>query len=411
MLPPELTRARRRGDRLSITPLSAAELTRARELARELMALASASIGQSREQLQVGFRGVRHSAKERKLRLGLQHLIEARLEFAGAPSAEAERLRRALFLRAAEERRSLADHQAFDAETVVARVGGELGMPPEELERRLYGDLKGAQEVRGAVLPSPEQLIEQYETAQAQAVLLRAVRLEADLHGADADAYRELFRKLKFRQLLFRIERLPNAGYRLHIDGPLSLFGPTTKYGIELALSLPALLGCGQLDLKADVRWGKRRDALRFELQQRAPGRAERAALRSEVAELLEQIAALDSGWQAAPCAELIDLTDRGGGVLVPDIELRPPPQTPRQAGTGEASRVLVEVLGYWSRDAVFQRIEAASQGLAQRLLLVASSRLRVSEELLESSDHASLYVYKGTINPRTLLRKAEDLL
>jgi hypothetical protein len=43
--------------------------------------------------------------------------------------------------------------------------------------------------------------------------------------------------------------------------------------------------------------------------------------------------------------------------------------------------------------------------------LFVVSSRLRVSEDVLEDADEAALYVYKGRINPRTLLRHAERLL
>ena len=39
------------------------------------------------------------------------------------------------------------------------------------------------------------------------------------------------------------------------------------------------------------------------------------------------------------------------------------------------------------------------------------SSRLRVSEELLDGVEAASLYVYKGKINAPALLRKAAALL
>jgi hypothetical protein len=43
-------------------------------------------------------------------------------------------------------------------------------------------------------------------------------------------------------------------------------------------------------------------------------------------------------------------------------------------------------------------------------LLFVVSSRLRVSEEVLDESDTAALYVYKGKINPQAVLRKIEAL-
>ena len=33
-------------------------------------------------------------------------------------------------------------------------------------------------------------------------------------------------------------------GYTLQIDGPLSLFSATNKYGLQMALFLPSLLAC-----------------------------------------------------------------------------------------------------------------------------------------------------------------------
>ena len=91
-----------------------------------------------------------------------------------------------------------------------------------------------------------------------------------------------------------------------------------------------------------------------------------------------------------------------GVGVCIPDLVLR-------RASDGAA--VLVEVLGFWSRASVWQRVELAQKGLGERLLFVVSSRLRVSEDVLEDADEAALYVYKGRINPRTLVRHAERLL
>jgi hypothetical protein len=124
-----------------------------------------------------------------------------------------------------------------------------------------------------------------------------------------------------------------------------------------------------------------------------------------------------NAAWQACLSDKLIDLTAQGGGVLVPDLELTRGGDAakPRKgaAGAAKTPSVLVELLGFWSRDAVFRRIEAAQRGLSGRspMLFVASSRLRVSEELLDGVEAASLYVYKGKINVAALLRKAEALL
>jgi hypothetical protein len=82
----------------------------------------------------------------------------------------------------------------------------------------------------------------------------------------------------------------------------------------------------------------------------------------------------------------------------VPDLLLR--------VGKGrEQKPVYVELLGFWSRDSVWKRVELVERGLSARIVFCVSSRLRVSEEVLDGSESASLYVYRGRINPRALLR------
>lgn len=400
MLPPELTRARKREGKLTLTALSAIERARAVEVSEALLAVTRASLGREREEVEASWAAVPVAAKERKLLLGLTHLVEARAEFGSPASLDPETVRRAVFLRAAARRAELEPGERLDRASVLTEVGGELGHAAEELEASLYADLRSAERLEACSPMSAAALVADYELLQVQSVLLRAVRIDAEVRASRPDAYRELFRKLKFRQLLYRIEPL-SGGYRLEIDGPMSLFGATTKYGLELSLSLPALLSCGQLRLKAELRWGKRREKLLFEQAFSDSASSDpTSGVRTEVAELLESLANA-RGFRATLSDALIDLTEQGGGVLVPDLELV----------RDDGERVLVEVLGFWSRDAVFRRIEAAERGLGARVLFVVSSRLRVSEALLDDVELASLYVYKGKINAQALLRKVEGLL
>jgi predicted nuclease of restriction endonuclease-like RecB superfamily len=54
--------------------------------------------------------------------------------------------------------------------------------------------------------------------------------------------------------------------YAITLSGPLSLFQASTKYGLALALVLPALRACASFELEADVLWGPTRDPLVFTL-------------------------------------------------------------------------------------------------------------------------------------------------
>jgi predicted nuclease of restriction endonuclease-like RecB superfamily len=401
MLSPEHVRVKRRGDALEIVPLTPVLRARALEIGRAALELARDHTGQPREELERALAAIDAEPNERRLADGLQKLVDDACEFATPAGVDPAALRSEVFSRAARLRCELPAGERLDRGQVLAESARALGIEPDAAEEALYGDLRGAQRLLGVEPLTPEALVERYESAQIQALLLRAVRVTADVACASPETYRALFHKLKFRQLLHRITPR-EGGYRIEIDGPLSLFGPTTKYGLELALIVPSLAACDAVDLTAELRWGKRRDALRFQWRQRraspGPG-ADAPRLRDDVQDVLDAVNAVGSPFRAEVAREILDLP--GAGLCVPDLAFC----------HASGQRILCEILGFWSRQAVFRRIELAERGLPHKILFVASARLRVSEELLEGVESSALYVYKGKINVRTLLRKLEALL
>ena len=79
---------------------------------------------------------------------------------------------------------------------------------------------------------------------------------------------------------------------------------------------------------------------------------------------------------------------------------------------THTASRkvVYVELMGFWSRDAVWQRVELVKH-LKTPFVFLVSERLRVSEKVLEPSANGALFVFKGVINRKRLLAQLDDLV
>lgn len=399
MLSPEHVRVRRRGGELQLLALKGELRERALVLARDLAEVARAHVGKSRAELEEAWEGIAVSPRERKLSLGLAKLVEDASEFESGDAEQAAELRREVFALAARQRTTGA--LSFERAAILDEVAARRGTTPAALEAELYADLRSAQRLIACRAPAPEALVAGYERAQVQAILLRAVRVVAEVGCASADAYRALFRQLKFRRLLCRVHPLEGGGYRLEIDGPFSLFQSVAKYGLELALLLPALEACQKLRLRAEVRWSHQGRPLAFAYEPAARAGAEQPPrARDEVRELEDGLRELGEQWQVEPAERVLELP--GAGVCVPDLALR---------RASDGALVLVEVLGFWSRASVWQRVELAQKGLGERLLFVVSSRLRVSEEVLDDADEAALYVYKGRINPRALLRHAERLL
>ncbi len=398
MLSPEHVRARRRGDKLLLSPLSGSERAHAVQLAEELLTLTTQCVGLSREEVEEAWSALTPEPKALKIFEGLCKLVGDSCEFGAELASEPRELRRDVFLAASAARQALEPGASFDREAVLTEVAARHGVAPDVLERGLYADLRGAQRLERLLPVTAEELVVRYDQGQLQAVLLRAVRLTLLVSCARAEGYRRLFQKLKFRRLLHSIERLPDGRYRICVDGPFSLFESVTKYGLQLALLVPALLECDRVELEAELRWGVERRSVTLTHELVGGGEGHTAELREDVAELLSRLEKSGSKWRARPASDVLDLP--GVGLCVPDLVFERAGRPP----------VYLEVLGFWSREAVWKRIELAQAGLGARVLFAVSSRLRVSEELLEESTSAALYVYKSTLSAKTVLDHVERL-
>ncbi len=397
MLTVDLVHVRRRGDRLQVIALTEPERPRARELATSALAVVRAHLGLPRGALLEAWAQIAVGPAELRLARALFKLALDRCEFDEGATIDPVELRREIFSRAASVRRSMSGD--FARADVVEEIAKSRGAAAETIEEALYADLPTAHVLRKADLPSPDGLLSIYDLAQHQAVLLRAVRLRARVLCANPAGYRALFRALKFHRLLYTIEKLERgAGYALDIDGPFSLFEQTTKYGLKLALALPVLMACDTWDVNAELRWSKNRRPLRYHARGGSgPTVDARTELPDEVASLLANLHAQDSPWQASPADAILDLP--GVGLCVPDLEF-----VHRETGR----RVYLEVLGFWSRAAVWKRVEMATAGLPHPIVFAVGKHLRVSEEVLADDTAAALYVYARTMNARAVLERVE---
>lgn len=427
MLTADLVRARRTGGKLELIALSPAARERAVGLARAYIDAAKACVGATRRELDEALGRVPVEARDRKLSAGLQKLVSDRCEIEAESGSDPVELRRAVFTRASAARRSLGTGERFAADTLLATVAGEMEMEPAALERLLYVDLRSAHRVLAFASLSPEALVELYSLGQAQAVLLRARHVIARVYSRSPGTYRAIFHKLKFLRLLYSITEIADGddmdtdghGYQLAIDGPYSLFRSVTRYGLKLALLLPALRACDAWTIEAEVEWGNDRRPLSFVLSggsaakaetrittrattnaTGAPSNPDEPVLAEDVATLLERFSARDGHWRARPATDLLHLP--GVGVCVPDIVFE-------HQQTGACA--YLEVLGFWSRAAVWKRVELIERGLPHHIVFAVSSRLRVSEAALGPDLPGALYVYKGAMSARAIEERLDAVV
>jgi uncharacterized protein len=384
--------------------------SRALEVAGELCALYAAHAGGPRSRLEAqlaareeelgprldprrGFRIVRALAK----------LLEERAAWASPTQADPYTVRTRIFELSAALPEPPAQQPGLLAaptrEEVLSRVAAETGI--EDPAAIMYADRQGAQLLQSFEEPSPGELIARYNVAQVQGVLYAARELTVDL-GRGADV-RLVFHYIKLLGLIYALERTPE-GYRLRLDGPLSLFGATRKYGLRLAKFLPGLLLTSPWRLSATVEWKSRVAYLELDsetsgLRSHYPGpREEREAepVREAFARAWER--AKDTGeWELEAGAGVLSLPENAA--LVPDYTLR-------HATSGEVAHL--EVLGFWSERNLVERValirEAHRRG--HRVLVAASERLGAAPDALSGAVDGDLIFFKDRLAPRAVLER-----
>lgn len=401
MLTADLVRTRRRNGHLQVLSMKGKGELRAQELAQVLLQMTQEQAGNTYAHLQEAWESVHVAPNERKLSLGLQKLIEDDCAFQVSEGLEARDVRKETFLLAAEARKA----GTFDRQAVLEAVAAKHDTEPEVIQANLYSDLRSEHVLSRGPRFGAFELVQRYKDAQYQAVLLRAVHVTAIVKCGSPAAYRELFRTLKFRRLLFTIHEVEGGGYRLEIDGPFSLFEAVTKYGLQLALAFPVLRRCDELELIARLRWGKAREELRFDYVASRDGTAakgdseasHRSELPDEVTSFIEAFERTKSAWSVSVNDRLFNLP--GIGICVPDLAFR-----------SGSQQIYLEVMGFWSRDAVWKRVELVERGMSDKVIFAVSSRLRVSESVLDDKASSALYVYKGVMSPRAVIEKLENL-
>jgi predicted nuclease of restriction endonuclease-like RecB superfamily len=280
---------------------------------------------------------------------------------------------------------------------LLAQVSKETGI--EDPTALMYADRQGAQLLAEFEKPSPEALISRYNVAQIQGVLYSAKDLTVDL-GKEADA-RLIFHYVKLLALIYRLEPT-TRGYRLHLDGPLSLFGSTRKYGLRLAKLLPGLLLTSPWKLHASVSWKGRETVL--ELDSEAPGLVSHYKGPADTGEgdVREAFAkawnrAKDTGdWEIEPGTGILPVPQLKTA-LVPDFAFR-------NAKTSE--KVHLEILGFWSERYLMERVtllrEAAKRG--NRVLIAAPESLSASPETLSAATQGEVIPFKTRLDAKSIL-------
>lgn len=365
--------------------------------AEELLTLFREGVGRRRVELDEQIDTLVGDGTDHKLVKGLVKVLTDKSEFdVSAPIPPAEI--RAKVFRHATARGPLSplaiEGGRPTAAQIYAEVAAELGVDPSALEGALYADHADQQVLTTVAVPSARWLLDRYNVALVQSVLLKASELRVRLVNPEPARTRPLLRAVKFHQLICDVRVLPD-GYELVLDGPASLFSQTTRYGMALARFFPALLlQPSGWEATAKVDWrGKKTMKLTPAMGLRSHYRDTGAYETRESLWFEERFLALDSGWTLD--REVHPLHQGGEGVVVPDFRF-----------TKGDKVAWLEILGFWRKGSIDRRLTLLKRHGPTNLVVAVSKKL--AGEAGDLPD--SVVPFAEVIPAKEVLRRVEAI-
>jgi hypothetical protein len=372
-------------------------------LIENIINLFEAHIGYTWGELEEDLNSLYDPSINNKIIKGYIKLLKDRCESEVESPIPPDKIREIVFLASSKHRENLPVKEEFNRKDVLMTASKELGITPDAIEEQMYADLKSEQIIKGFKPITPLGLYNRYNLSLAQAVLFKATKVIIKILDATPSQYRMLFHYIKFFRLIHRVKGNASDGYIITLDGPFSLFKSVQKYGYNMALFLPALMLLDKWELEADILWGKRRQESKFYLDSSSGLVSHYRISEQEQLEeseiFLKQFKDTKSNWDISTETDIVNL--KGEGVCIPDFVF-----THKET----KAKVYMEVFGYWSRDAVWKRIELLEKSFPHPLILSVSKKLRVSEKAVGDDLPGQVFVYTTAISVNSILKILNEL-
>jgi len=305
------------------------------KIAFELTELFSKSIGENRGNLENRSKKVLEGFTVGvAVGRGLEKLLIDRTEFDTGSKNEMFELREKVFRNSAALIRKYGNSGAYDSDSSEKDIFGSyrkdlaglIGITSENLSNRLYSDLPPSQKVMKFRKITGEALLHRYNCAQVQGLLLRSEKIKLKLPESRNASLRQLLKYLRFNKLLAKIsfDNKKLKSIDMQIDGPLSLFLQTQKYGLNLANFFPAVLHQKEWEMDATVRIHNNRSYI-LQLDQscgiRSHLRQFLAYVPEEIQKLGQQLAKKLPDWTMTSSNDFVTLS--GENLCFPDYLLK----------------------------------------------------------------------------------------
>ncbi|NES79665.1 MULTISPECIES: DUF790 family protein [Okeania] len=406
MLPTDLLSHRQTGE--TIIPQKLKIDAKNLAIATEMINSFEETVGKTQGELDKRLQEIEGDDPNYRFKRGLAHMLRGSFStFEIISPLEPIELRKRVFTTAAEVVPSIQSTE-LTLEKLAAQISQELNreVVPDEIKKGLYADLQENRILTQFDAPTSEALLHRYNLSQVQGIFYKASHIELNAHRNDPGEYKLLFRYVKLFQLMTYIEGDADHGFTLTIDGPYSLFKPSTRYGLALAKMLPALLHVTKWSLHATLQnrdtysgaWKKGRFSLNSDcdlVSHYPPGKPYDSMLEASFA---ERWAKLKTEWKLEREVDLIPIP---GSVMIPDFRLVHP--------SGQS--YLLEIVGYWRPEYLKKKFYQVQSAECDNLILAVSERLNLEKAGVKVKDvPVPIVWFKDKLLPKSVLEVLESI-
>jgi hypothetical protein len=205
-----------------------------------------------------------------------------------------------------------------------------------------------------------------------QTILFKAVALEFTAGGN----YQRIFRQLKYLGLMYSVEQTEGR-YHVLVDGPVSLFKLTERYGTSLAKLLPSIVDADDWSLRASIVSGDRHTPKLLELRidsdtmagliaTSGPQDVKESFDSAVEASFARSFSGLRLGWKLKREPELLIA---GKYVFIPDFGFEK-----------NGMKAFLEVVGFWTDEYLRKKVEKLQKLDVENLLIAVDRSLNCAK-------------------------------
>lgn len=271
----------------------------------------------------------------------------------------------------------------YERSMILKDVAEAFRLSPDAVDDLLMSDIDDNMVMVELKPVSTDRLIALYNLSLLQSILFRCISLECKVsRGVE---WKHILRGVKRLGLMYTLEY--DGGLRCIIDGPLSIFKMTERYGVSIAKLIPRIVNAQEWEIRAWILASSKSRTYEFNLSSKDGVMLDK----NDASELYdssieERFANIfmnyNTGWRLVREPEPIAVGDKA---FIPDFAF--------EKGN---IRVYLEIVGFWTKEYIERKLWKIRQLKAERsdvdIIIAVDKELECSKHSTLQSMNVILY-------------------